>query len=100
MSSLIADLKNEKQIFLNYLRSKFPIFHNSNFFYRDFQYGLKSFLEKKGTTLTYNNLTNLTKQLSEFYESEGIFVRTSSQGWKVNYPDFITVKPGDPFSYA
>lgn len=47
ISSLFNDLKNESQVFLNYLKAKFPIFHNSNLFYRDFQYGVKSFLEKK-----------------------------------------------------
>lgn len=98
-TGLYNDLKNENHIFLNYLKAKFPIFHNSNFFFRDFQYGLKGFLEKKGTTLTDNNLASLAKQFSEYYETEGIFVKTSSQGWKINYPEFVTTKPGDPFSF-
>jgi hypothetical protein len=99
IAGLYNDLKNENQIFLNYLKAKFPIFHNSNFFFRDFQYGLKGFLEKKGATLTDNNLASLAKQFSEYYETEGIFVKTSSQGWKINYLEFVTVKPGDPFSF-
>ncbi len=98
-SGIYNDLKNENQIFLNYLKAKFPIFHNSNFFFRDFQYGLKSFLEKKGTTLTDNNLAGLAVQFSEYFETQGIFIRTSTQGWKVNYPEFVTAKPGDPFSF-
>lgn len=98
-SGIYNDLKNESQIFLNYLKAKFPIFHNSNFFFRDFQYGLKSFLEKKGTTLTDNNLAGLAIQFSEYFETQGIFIRTSTQGWKVNYPEFVTAKPGDPFSF-
>lgn len=47
ISSLFNDLKNENQIFLSYLKAKFPVFHNSNLFSKDFQFGLKSFLEKK-----------------------------------------------------
>ncbi len=99
ISGLYNDLKNESKIFLSYLKATFPVFHNSNFFSRDFQYGLKSFLDKKGINLTDNRLSSLAKQYSEYYETEGIFIRTSSQGWKINYPEFVTTKPGDPFSF-
>ena len=99
ITGLFNDLKNESQIFLSYLKAKFPIFHNSNLFSRDFQYGLKSFLEKKGITLSDINLDSLTKEFSGYYETQGILIRTSKQGWKLNYPEFITVKPGDPFSF-
>jgi hypothetical protein len=99
IANLFADLKNENQIFLSYLKAKFPLFHNSNFFSRDFQYGLKSFFEKKNIHLTERELIDLSKQFSDYYETQGIFVRTSTQGWKLNYPEFVTQKPGDPFSF-
>lgn len=99
IDGLFNELKNENQIFLSYLKAKFPVFHNSNLFSRDFQYGLKSFLEKKGTVLADQNLIKLAKEFSGFYESQGIFLRTSNQGWKLNYPEFVTTKPGDPFSF-
>jgi len=99
IEDLFNELKNENEIFLSYLRAKFPVFHNSNLFSRDFQYGLKSFLEKKGIMLNDQNLIKLSKELSEFYENNGIFLRTSNQGWKLNYPEFVTTKPGDPFSF-
>ena len=44
---LFNDMKNDNLIFLSYLKAKFPIFHNSNLFSKDFQFGLKSYLEKK-----------------------------------------------------
>ena len=99
IQNLFNDLKNENQIFLSYLKAKFPLFHNSNFFSKDFQYGLKSFLEKKNIHLTENNLIILADQFSTYYETQGIFVRTSLQGWKLNYPEFVTAKPGDPLSF-
>ena len=46
-------LKNNETELLNYLRAKFPFFHNSNFFFRDFQYGIRSFLEKKEIKASY-----------------------------------------------
>lgn len=96
---LFNDLKNEKEIFLSYLKAKFPVFHNSNLFSKDFQYGLKRFLEKKGIHLPERDLISLSDQFSNYYELQGIFIKTSSQGWKLNYPEFITQKPGDPFSF-
>jgi hypothetical protein len=99
ISSLLSELKNENQVFLNYLKAMFPLFHNSNLFSKDFQYGLKSFLEKKSIHLTENNLLSLAGQYSDYYEGQEIFIKTSSQGWKLNYPEFVTAKPGDPFSF-
>ena len=98
-SELFESIKNENEIFLNYLKAKFPVFHNSNFFAKDFEYGLMGFFEKKGIELNFNQATELSKLLLIYYENEGIFIKTSLQSWKVNYPNFVTTKPGDPFSF-
>lgn len=99
VNELFENLKNEDRILLNYLKAKFPVFHNSNFFYRDFQYGIIAFLEKKGIEINFNEAMELSKLLSDYYEKQGIFIRNSTQSWKINYPEFITTKPGDPFSF-
>ncbi len=99
IDELFESLKNENQVFLNYLKAKFPLFHNSNFFSRDFQYGLIGFLEKKGIDINFNEAMELSKLLSDYYEKQGIFIKTSKQAWRVNYPEFATTKPGDPFSF-
>lgn len=90
-------LKSDHSILLNFLRAKFPLFHNSNFFYRDFHYGIKRYLEKKGIFVSYEKAEMIAKELSKYFESQGIFVRTNSLGWKINYPEFATQVPGDPF---
>ena len=90
-------LKSERQIFLNYLKAKFPIFHNSNFFFRDFHYGIKRYLEKKGNFVSYEKSEMIAKELSMYFVSQGIFIRTNNLGWKINYPEFATQVPGDPF---
>lgn len=99
LTELFNNLKNENQIFLSYLKAKFPVFHNSNVFARDFEYGLKSFLEKKGIYLSENNLIELSKLLSDYFVTQNVFVKTSANAWKLNYPEFVTAKPGDPFSF-
>ena len=89
-------LKNDHQIFLNYLKAKFPLFHNSNFFFRDFQYGLKRFLEKKDVEISYPDSEKLAKDFGKYFEEKGIFIPVNDLGWKLNYPEFVTVAPGDP----
>jgi hypothetical protein len=90
-------LKNDQTILLNFLKAKYPLFHNSNFFFRDFHYGIKRYLEKKGVLMTYPQSEKIAKELAMYFESQGIFIRTNNLGWKINFPEFATHTPGDPF---
>ena len=90
-------LKNNEMELLNYLKAKFPVFHNSNFFFRDFQYGIRSFLEKKEIKCSYQLAEKLAIEMAKHFEDEKIFIKVNSQGWKVNHPEFATTEPGDPF---
>jgi len=90
-------LKNDETIFLNFLKAKFPVFHNSNFFYRDFQFGIRKFLEKKGIQISYAVAEELANKLANHFQNQGFFIPINSGTWKVNYPEFVTKEPGDPF---
>jgi len=96
LNDKLEQLKSEQQIFLNYLKAKFPVFHNSNFFFRDLHYGIKHYFEKKGTKISYTDSQLITEKFAEYLEQEGIFVKTSDKAWKVNFPEFVTSVPGDP----
>lgn len=100
IQKLFNELTTDINILLEFLRAKFPMFHNSNFFFRDLQFGIKSFFEKKDIHLGYSESEQLAKMISEFLQKEGIFIPTSNMSWKVNYPEFETSKPGDPFNYS
>ena len=92
----LAILKNDNVVFLNYLKARFPLFHNSNFFFRDMQYGIKQFFEMKSLDITYADSEKLAVEFGAYLETKGILVRVNDQGWKLNYTDFVTAKPGDP----
>ena len=89
-------IKREDESFLGFLKAKYPMFHNSNFFYRDLQYGVLSFMQKKGNEITYAEAGRLADAISEEFENKGIFVRMNKIGWKINFPEFTTTEPGDP----
>ena len=95
-SEYLSILKKENVIFLNYLKAKFPIFHNSNFFFRDLQYGIKQFFEMKNLDITYPQSEKLAVEFGAYLESKDILKRVNDQGWKLNYTEFVTSKPGDP----
>jgi hypothetical protein len=90
-------LKSNEVELLNYLKAKFPVFHNSNFFFRDFQYGIRSFLEKKEIKVSYQDAEKLAEEMAKHYEAQNLFVKVNHQGWKINKQEFVTAEPGDPF---
>jgi len=89
-------LKNNDEELLNYLKAKFPMFHNSNFFFRDFQYGIRSFLEKKEIKASYQMAEKLAEEMANYYEAKELFVKINHQTWKINKHEFVTTEPGDP----
>jgi len=90
-------LKNNETELLNYLKAKFPVFHNSNFFFRDFQYGIRSFLEKKEIKSSYQMAEKLAEEMAKHFEAQNMFVKINHQTWKINKLEFVTTEPGDPF---
>ncbi|MFZ0452999.1 MAG: hypothetical protein WCE54_20665 [Ignavibacteriaceae bacterium] len=96
LNEQFEQIKNDPVIFLNYLKANYPLFHNSNFFFRDLQYGLRKFLEKKGIVVSYPGSEELTKKLAVYLEEKEILVKISSSTWRVSYPEFVTQVPGDP----
>lgn len=92
-------ITTEKDQILNFLKARFPLFHNSNFFFRDIQYGIRSYFEKKDIEITYPQAEKLAIEFIELLEAEKMFIKINSQSWKVNNEAFATVQPGDPFSY-
>ena len=89
-------LKNNMEIFFNFLKAKYPVFHKSNFFFRDFQFGIRSFFHKKDIDISYAESEYLAKEFGKYLEENDVFIRINNQTWKVNYPDFVTEVPGDP----
>jgi hypothetical protein len=99
IQKLFNELKNDINILLEFLRAKFPLFHNSNFFFRDLQFGIKSFFERKEIYLSYSESEQLAEMVADYLQKEGIFIKTSKHGWKINFPQYETSSPGDPFRY-
>jgi hypothetical protein len=89
-------IKRDPVIFLNFLKANYPLFHNSNFFFRDLQYGIKKYYEKKDIFISTPDAEELAEEISDYFEGKEFFIRINTQTWKVNFPEFVTQVPGDP----
>jgi len=79
--------ENQKEV-LTYLKSRFPMYHLSNFFFRDIQFGLQAMFVQKGSKLSYTEAEKLARKFVEDAERTRIFTPIDGQSWRVNYPEF------------
>jgi hypothetical protein len=89
MKALELVLNNSHDM-LDYLKSRFPVFHLSNIFFRDVHYGVMAFLKEKGTKVTYPAGEKIATALMEKLERERIVVKLDHQTWAVRHEKFKT----------
>ena len=75
---------------LRYLKTQFPMFHLSNFFFRDIQYGIQRYLLGQGISVSYAGAEHLAKAFVESMERSGIMRQVDGQSWTVMFPEFRT----------
>lgn len=88
-------ITGNKEEFIRFLKSKFSLFHLSNVFFRDFQYGIISFAESKGAQMSYGRAEELAKLVIQNLEGSGILKLIKPGSWMLSYPEFRkpSVKP-------
>ena len=89
-----------KSEFLKFLKSKFTLIHLSNFFFRDFHYGVLTYLSDHGKKLRYHDAEKIAVEVGKKLEEQGIFKRIDFQSWKLNYPEFALPKIEKPAAKA
>lgn len=82
-------LHNQIEV-LQFLKSRFPMYHLSNFFFRDIQYGILMFLREKGVKVSYPDAEIIARAFVESLEQSKIFRPVDAQSWTVMYPEFRT----------
>ena len=64
MKEAEAIIQNQSE-FLKYLKSKFTLIHLSNVFFRDFHYGVLSYLEEHGMKMKYSQAEEVAREVAE-----------------------------------
>ncbi|NPV10495.1 MAG: hypothetical protein HPY57_01715 [Ignavibacteria bacterium] len=88
ISHYLKILIHEERTVLNYLKARYPLFHKSNVFFRDIQFGIKHYLENREIKLTYTESEILAQEFIKYLESKGILRRINDQIFLLNYPEF------------
>ena len=84
-----TELFTEKQKeFLDFLRTRYSLFHQSNLFFRDLHYGVMAFLQMNGLPNAYTPSEALAHRVIVAYENAGIFLRMDDRSWMLNYLPF------------
>ena len=85
-----AEVLEHRTEVLTFLKSRFPLFHQSNIFFRDMQYGIQLFLERKGIKAGYPESERIAHEFVSTLEREGVLVAIDRQSWALHYPEFRT----------
>lgn len=92
LEKILESIIKDEKIVLSYLKSRYPLFHKSNVFFRDIQFGLKHFLENRNIYITYTESEQLAQQFIQHLESNSILKKISENIYLLNYPEFVPQK--------
>ncbi len=77
-------LANE-EIFLSYMNERYPIFWNSNIFFRDVQYAIRDYFKIKDALLSYTDAEKLASLFIDHLVTQGKLLKIDFQTWKVDF---------------
>lgn len=82
-------VKSDPRRFLDFLKSnKYAVYHRSNIFFRDFQYGLWRFLKENQTKVSYADMERLAGDVVADWEGKGMLKRINRQSFELNMPEY------------
>ena len=74
--------------FLTFLKSRSHIYHCSNVFFRDFQYGIMTYAQEIGMKISYAAAEELARELIDRLTEIGILRAVKPGSWMLNYESF------------
>jgi len=86
----VDDLLRDEREVLQFLKTRFPMYHQCNFFFRDLQYGIATLGEQKGIRMRYDRAERAARDFVVRLEKSRVFLPVDGQTWTVNVPEFKT----------
>ncbi|MCX8009887.1 MAG: hypothetical protein N3A61_01940 [Ignavibacteria bacterium] len=75
-------LKN-RESFLKYFKTRYPLYYNSNIFFRDLQYAIINFFASKKMKLSYSEAELLANEFSQLLEQEKLLKKVNEMSWVI-----------------
>ncbi|MEW5798046.1 MAG: hypothetical protein AB1728_03465 [Bacteroidota bacterium] len=78
--------------FLQFMRSRAPLYHLSNLFLRDLHFSVMEFLKKKGMSVGQTEAEKIAREIALHLEKKNVLKKLNSTTWVLNYTDFSLKK--------
>lgn len=72
------------------------MYHQSNIFFRDIQFGLQTYLRERGVKAGYGPAERVAREFVERMVRQNIFIPIDRQSWVLNFPDYRTPQTKAP----
>lgn len=97
MKALDYVLNNDIEV-VRFLKGRYPLYHLSNVFFRDVQYGIQTLLERKGLGAGYSEAEKIARAFVGQLEKKKILRPIDRQTWVLHYEEYRkpAVKPAAP----
>ena len=82
---LLNDLTSNKSIFFKFMKENYRLYLNSNIFFRDILYAIKSYFEKKDIRIKNSQAEKIAYDFINKLEGTGELKKMSENAWKVNF---------------
>lgn len=81
---IIEDLKG----YFSFMKESFPLYHDSNIFFRDLHYGVMGYLKRLKIFVGYSESEKITVDVIKKLVEKGILKAIDDRSWLLSYPEF------------
>jgi len=67
------------------MKENYPVFYKSNIFFRDLQYAIKRYYEKKNVILTYAEAEKVANEFVKQLVNENLLIKIDNKSFKMNF---------------
>lgn len=78
--------------FLRFMRSRAPLYHLSNLFFRDLQYAVMEFLKSKKMAVRHTEAEHIAREIGLQFEKKNIVKKLNANTWVLMYSEFSLKK--------
>jgi hypothetical protein len=78
--------------FLKFMRSRSPLFHLSNLFFRDLHFSVLEFLKTKKIVVRHTEAEKVAREIGVQFEKKNVFKKLNANTWMLIYPEFSLKK--------
>ena len=84
------------EVLLSFMKkTRKPVFHKSNIFFRDLQYALRDYFDRvENKPITTPEAERMAGELVQLYIGRGVLREVSNQSYLLDMPEFATPKSG------